>query len=356
MSSFTLADLYGRQDVEIVKCAGVNSFYGHSSIIRRYSGYPCDKPIPYIVQHGTIGLSQDFYEIREWHERELLNYYWAWNHSALEQADKYDSKFTVEAIGSPFLYFLRLIRQAKKHHIEDQPVPSQLNLDDILPRVLSVIDADVALRQCMAPVVFAPHSLPNRKLNLIEHKAFAEYLTVNQNINLGTVCLHPYDVYLGNHIAYQDAGFKIKCCMDNAIEDYPWDEHKFWTEYHKIGIEFMLNLYVILKESSACYFCGLSTPLFYAGNLKKRCKLIKLNGKNYSNSLSQISDIIQKRPVTPADSALCSKLEQLLNSNKWSKHDVLTFKSYCDSVLGRQNLISRKEMKSKLEHAQHHIR
>ena len=31
---------------------GLNQFYGHSTIIKNYCGYPEDLPLPLVIQHG----------------------------------------------------------------------------------------------------------------------------------------------------------------------------------------------------------------------------------------------------------------------------------------------------------------
>ncbi|MFQ6539798.1 MULTISPECIES: hypothetical protein [Aphanothece] len=203
----------------------------------------------------------------------------------------------------------------------------------------------------MTPVIFAPHSLPNRLIPLAEHRAFATYLIVQEQLEAGIVCLHPYDIFLGNHIAYQDSGFEISCCMHNAIARHPWNEKEFWRAYHKLGIEFMINLYSLLRISSSCYFCGLSTPLFYAGYLGIRCKLVTFEDHMEVADMKQIVSIAQKRPVTAADNGVCSRLNQLLHHNEWTSSDLLTFKSYCEVVLGKHALVSPKAMLAKLEYA-----
>ena len=133
--------------------------------------------------------------------------------------------------------------------------------------------------------------------------------------------------------------------MDNAIDSFPWKEDDFWKEYQKVGIEYMLNLYSILKFAKHCYFVGLSTPVFYAGFLMKRCQLITFEGEAIESRMQSIKSIANKRPVSYNDMAICRSLNELLHKKSWTKDNRLEFKAYCGEVLGASNLISKKSMK-----------
>lgn len=350
------SDPYGLADIEIIKCAGVNSFYGHSSIIRRYSGYPIDKPIPYVVQHGSIGLSQDYYEIREWYERERVSCYWAWSSSIIEQAHACNTNFRVDILGSPFLYFVKLYRQAKKQYMHAGEIPSKLRLDDIENLIIDLIYIE-RVKSPMSPhIIFAPHSLPNRKISAAEHREFARYLIEKKQLLDAKVCLHPYDIFLGNHKVYKDSGFTVDCCMVGAINGYPWIESDFWREYEKVGIEFIAKIYKLLSVASRCYFCGLSTPLFYAGHLGKQCTLLSASSMLPCYQMPQVKALALKRPVTSLDLASCPNLDILLGLDNWNDKCFSQFKSYSDLVLGKRHMLSKRELRDRLNAAEPLIR
>jgi hypothetical protein len=346
------SDPYGLANIEIINCAGVNSFYGHSSIIRRYSGYPIDKPIPYIVQHGSIGLSQDYYEIREWYERERVSCYWAWSSSIIEHAQACNTNFRIDILGSPFLYFVKLYRQAKKQYKHSGKIPSNLRLDDIENLIIDLLHFERVESPMFPNIIFAPHSLPNRKIPAAEHREFARYLMEEKQLFDAKVCLHPYDIFLGNHIVYQDSGFTVDCCMVGAINGYPWIESDFWHEYKKVGIEFIANIYKLLSVASRCYFCGLSTPLFYAGYLRKQCTLLSASSMLPCYQMPQVKALALKRIVSRLDLSSCPNLDILLDLENWDNACFSQFKSYSDLVLGRYHLLSKRELRNRLNAAE----
>ena len=343
-------DAYGMTAVEIVKSAPVNAFYGHSSIIRRYCGYPMYMPLPFIVQHGTVGFSQDFYELRDWFKHERLTNYWSWNHRALDYATQVNSKFSVEILGSPFLYLVRMIRQliniTENKPDDGCPLP---RLDEFKAYLLDVKAKRLTTSsESKYKLVFAPHSIPSCALPYSAHLAFARHLDENLNLSKAVVCMHPFDVFLGNHRAYQDSAFNVVSCMNSAIPGYPWNEREFWESYHKIGVEYLVNLYGLIVLASSVYSCGLSTPLFYAGYLKKKCKLLHCPPVQDCDPFVLIRDIINTNKPCELDLAACNTLSQALDINTLAPFPMNNFNEYCRLVLGADHMISAHKMLKKL--------
>ncbi|WP_254980262.1 hypothetical protein [Cyanobium sp. ATX 6A2] len=348
-------DPYGSQRIEIVKSAGVNSFYGHSSIIRRYCGYPIDQPIPYVVQHGTIGLSQDFYEVRGWFKREVLTRYWSWNHRGLEQAVHAGSQVTVNILGSPFLYLVRMIRDIQR--IDDRGLarPSRFHVNDIRTKVEAVLKEFKHDNSSQPPLIFTPHSTPDLIISKQTHGQFAEHLQRHEGLRSGSVCMHPYDIFLGNHVIYADAGFGVASCMDEVINKYPWNNDDFWQAYSRIGIEFLVNLYSLLMRSSICYFYGLSTPLFYAGFLNRRCRLLKLKPHQFIEGIPGIQGIGNTQPLPQADLNISPGLNRALYTTSPSDSQRRMIKTHCDIVLGAHHMLSPRQLFQNLNLAYHEL-
>jgi hypothetical protein len=87
---------------EICERFGTNSLYGHGETLRRWCGYPHDRPLPVAVQHGFVSV--EYYP--EWYISGGMPEYWTWSERGAAILCAKGVK--ARAVGAPFAYRLRM--------------------------------------------------------------------------------------------------------------------------------------------------------------------------------------------------------------------------------------------------------
>ncbi|MFW6296278.1 MAG: hypothetical protein ACOC04_03700 [Halothece sp.] len=79
------------------------TFYSINAIIKKYSGFPLQLPLPVHIQHGWTSIVYELYA------KEKVSENWYWSQWLEEKYKEKYKNIKTRTVGSPFLYLLKLV-------------------------------------------------------------------------------------------------------------------------------------------------------------------------------------------------------------------------------------------------------
>jgi hypothetical protein len=149
-------------------------FYAINEIYKKYSGFPLKLPLPVHVQHGWTII------VGEHDAREQASENWYWSRWLENKYKEQFENITTRAVGSPFLYLLKLLDYR-----------------------------ELPISQRQGSIVFPCHSSPLVDVNCDYEEYAARLDKLPDQYKPITICMYYIDLKKGYDRAFRQKGFSI---------------------------------------------------------------------------------------------------------------------------------------------------
>lgn len=162
--------------------SGVN-FYGHGSILKKYSKFPSNLPLPVSIQHGWMQAPIKHDAPSDAPEN------WYWSSDILSKYKRKYPYINGRAVGAPFLYCIS----------NSETKISRVNKE--------------------GSIVFPAHSTDKHKVNFKYDEYSRQLRSLPAKFHPITVCVYHNEIKEGRHEIFKRNGFEIVCNGYDPLDD-----------------------------------------------------------------------------------------------------------------------------------------